>query len=236
MVSCWVGESASWVPAGRFWATAEVASRSAEAVRLRENFCIRWLDPLPPSNVCKVFQKKDLGVDFSVHLKYRSPELDDRASRESLYRYHNRPCQAETVHRLWERCRDRRPETSALPFCEPPPRRLQTRALAPPRGLRRLRAWRRDRCSGISRIRISCSTSCIGHGTRMSERQRYVEVCTARLVVLRPDPSAMGFNNGARHSQTYTHAFHFCRHKGVKDSFRILDSGPVIDHLDQHSV
>src|SRR6185437_3093747 len=80
MASCGEGESASRVPAGRFCAAAEVASRSANAVRLSENFCIRWLDPPPPSKVCKVFQKKDLGVDFSVHVKHGSPALDDRAS------------------------------------------------------------------------------------------------------------------------------------------------------------
>ena len=49
-------------------------------------FCIQWLDPLPRQKVCKVFQKKDLGSDLSVHLKYGSPVLEDRANRESLYR------------------------------------------------------------------------------------------------------------------------------------------------------
>ena len=57
-------------------------------------------------------------------------------------------------------CRDRRPETSVLASSVQPQRRLLKMALARPLlVLRRLRPWRRDRCSGTSRIRISCSTN-----------------------------------------------------------------------------
>src|ERR1700744_2934289 len=62
--SCGEEESASRVPAGRFWAAAGRASRSAKTVRLRGNFCIQWLDPLPRQKVCKVLQKKDLEADL----------------------------------------------------------------------------------------------------------------------------------------------------------------------------
>jgi hypothetical protein len=40
-------------------------------------------------------------------------------------------------------------------------------------------------------------------------------------------PPPTGLNDGARYGQSYPHAFFLCRHKRVKDSFRIIDSRPL---------
>jgi hypothetical protein len=49
--------------------------------------------PLPRQNVCKVFPKKDLGVDLSVHIKHGSPALKTGPAGSLSTFNDNRGCQ-----------------------------------------------------------------------------------------------------------------------------------------------
>ena len=67
--------------------------------------------------------------------------------------FHHVPIPTRNCLHYGQPCHDRRPETSVLPSSVQPPRRLLKMALARPLlVLRRLRPWRRDRCSGTSRM------------------------------------------------------------------------------------